>query len=80
MQFNNAAKGPIGGRIWHGFAFKWHSGHASTGMFVKIVSAFPACVASAFLAFSLVGVAPFEGEFSDVTRSYAGKGVVLYTW
>ncbi len=25
-------------------------------------------------------VATFEGEFSDVTRSYAGKGVVRYTW
>jgi autotransporter-associated beta strand protein len=24
--------------------------------------------------------ATFEGEFSDVTRSYAGKGVVAYTW
>lgn len=24
--------------------------------------------------------ATFEGEFSDVTRSYAGKGVVHYTW
>jgi uncharacterized protein with beta-barrel porin domain len=24
--------------------------------------------------------ATFEGEFSDVTRSYAGKGVVRYTW
>jgi uncharacterized protein with beta-barrel porin domain len=24
--------------------------------------------------------AAFEGEFSDVTRSYAGKGVVRYTW
>jgi autotransporter-associated beta strand protein len=24
--------------------------------------------------------ASFEGEFSDVTRSYAGKGVVRYTW
>lgn len=24
--------------------------------------------------------ATFEGEFSDVTRSYAGKGVVLYQW
>jgi len=22
----------------------------------------------------------FEGEFSNVTRSYAGKGVVRYTW
>ncbi len=22
----------------------------------------------------------FEGEFSDVTQSYAGKGVVRYTW
>ena len=22
----------------------------------------------------------FEGEFSDVTRSYAGKAVVRYTW
>jgi hypothetical protein len=22
----------------------------------------------------------FEGEFSDVTRSYAGKGVVRYNW
>jgi hypothetical protein len=22
----------------------------------------------------------FEGEFSDVTRSYAGKGVVRYAW
>jgi uncharacterized protein with beta-barrel porin domain len=28
--------------------------------------------------FSLAGV--FEGEFSNVTRSYAGKGVVRYTW
>jgi uncharacterized protein with beta-barrel porin domain len=27
---------------------------------------------------SLAGT--FEGEFSDVTRSYAGKGVVRYTW
>ncbi len=24
--------------------------------------------------------ATFEGEFSDVTRSYAGKGVVRYSW
>jgi outer membrane autotransporter protein len=24
--------------------------------------------------------ATFEGEFSNVTRSYAGKGVVRYTW
>jgi len=28
--------------------------------------------------FSLAGV--FEGEFSNVTRSYAGKGVVRYAW
>lgn len=24
--------------------------------------------------------ATLEGEFSDVTRSHAGKGVVRYTW
>lgn len=24
--------------------------------------------------------ATFEGEFSDVTRSYAGKGVARYRW
>lgn len=24
--------------------------------------------------------ATFEGEFSDVTTSYAGKGVARYTW
>ena len=24
--------------------------------------------------------ATFEGEFSQVTRSYAGKGVVRYAW
>jgi hypothetical protein len=24
--------------------------------------------------------ATFEGEFSNVTASYAGKGVVRYTW
>ena len=24
--------------------------------------------------------ATFEGEFSDVTTSYAGKGVVRYSW
>jgi hypothetical protein len=24
--------------------------------------------------------ATFEGEFSEVTRSYAGKGVVRYQW
>jgi uncharacterized protein with beta-barrel porin domain len=24
--------------------------------------------------------ATFEGEFSNVTRSYAGKGVVRYVW
>jgi hypothetical protein len=24
--------------------------------------------------------ATFEGEFSNVTSSYAGKGVVRYTW
>jgi hypothetical protein len=23
---------------------------------------------------------PFEGEFSDVTRSFAGKGVARYQW
>jgi len=28
--------------------------------------------------FSLAGT--FEGEFSDVTRSYAGKGVARYSW
>jgi uncharacterized protein with beta-barrel porin domain len=28
--------------------------------------------------FSLAGT--FEGEFSNVTRSYAGKGIVRYTW
>jgi autotransporter-associated beta strand protein len=27
-----------------------------------------------------VAAATFEGEFSNVTRSYAGKGVVRYTW
>ena len=27
---------------------------------------------------SLAGT--FEGEFSDVTRSYAGKGVARYQW
>ena len=26
------------------------------------------------------GAATFEGEFSNVTRSYAGKGVVRYAW
>jgi uncharacterized protein with beta-barrel porin domain len=25
-------------------------------------------------------VATFEGEFSDVARSYAGKGIVRYQW
>jgi hypothetical protein len=24
--------------------------------------------------------ATFEGEFSEVTRSYAGKGIVRYAW
>jgi hypothetical protein len=24
--------------------------------------------------------ATFEGEFSDLTRSYAGKGVARYAW
>jgi len=28
----------------------------------------------------LFAAAAFESEFSDVTRSYAGKGVVRYTW
>jgi hypothetical protein len=28
--------------------------------------------------FSLAGT--FEGEFPNVTRSYAGKSVVLYAW
>ena len=28
--------------------------------------------------FSLAGV--FEGEFSDRTRGYAGKGIVRYQW
>jgi hypothetical protein len=28
--------------------------------------------------FSLAGT--FEGEFSDTTQSYAGKGTVRYTW
>ena len=28
----------------------------------------------------LVGRATFEGEFSNVMSSYAGKGVVRYAW
>ncbi len=38
--------------------------------------------ASAEMAFisGLSLAATFEGEFSDVTRSYAGKGVVRYQW
>jgi hypothetical protein len=28
--------------------------------------------------FSVAGT--FEGEFSNVTRSYGGKGVVRYAW
>ena len=24
--------------------------------------------------------ATFDGEFSDISRSYAGKGVVRYAW
>jgi hypothetical protein len=24
--------------------------------------------------------ATFEGQFSDVTNSYAGKGIVRYSW
>jgi hypothetical protein len=28
----------------------------------------------------LVGRPKFEGEFSGVTRSYAGKGAVRYAW
>jgi hypothetical protein len=24
--------------------------------------------------------ATFEGEFSEITRSYAGKGVLRYAW
>jgi hypothetical protein len=31
-----------------------------------------------WVALSLV--ATFEGEFSDVARSYAGKGIVRYQW
>lgn len=27
-----------------------------------------------------LAAATFEGEFFDVTRSYAGKGVVRYVW
>jgi hypothetical protein len=27
-----------------------------------------------------LAAATLEGEFSDVTRSYAGKGVVRYAW
>ena len=25
-------------------------------------------------------IVTFDGQFSDTTRSYAGKGVVRYTW
>jgi hypothetical protein len=32
------------------------------------------------MAERLVAAATFEGEFSNVTRSYAGKGVVRYAW
>jgi fibronectin-binding autotransporter adhesin len=32
------------------------------------------------LASGLALAATFEGEFSDITRSYAGKGVVRYAW
>jgi len=31
-------------------------------------------------AVRLVGGATFEGEFSGVTNSYAGKGVPRYQW
>jgi hypothetical protein len=30
--------------------------------------------------FAVNEAAIFEGEFSNVTRSYAGKGVVRYAW
>jgi hypothetical protein len=29
---------------------------------------------------STKAAATFEGEFSDLTHSYAGKGVVRYAW
>jgi hypothetical protein len=32
------------------------------------------------MAQRLVSRAIFEGEFSDVSRSYASKGVAGYTW
>jgi len=32
------------------------------------------------MALQTAATATFEGEFSDVTRSYAGKGVVRYVW
>ncbi|MDB5618723.1 MAG: Outer rane autotransporter barrel [Tardiphaga sp.] len=41
-------------------------------------SATPSCEMKFSSGISLA--ATFEGEFSDVTRSYAGKGVVRYQW
>jgi hypothetical protein len=32
------------------------------------------------MAERLVGAGTFEGQFSNVTNSYAGKGVVRYAW
>jgi hypothetical protein len=37
-------------------------------------------LAAALAAMNGWSAATFEGEFSDVTRSYAGKGTVRHAW
>jgi hypothetical protein len=34
----------------------------------------------AWVVFDILGARTFEGEFSNVTRDYAGKGTARYAW
>lgn len=43
-------------------------------------SAFTTASAELKWASGWSALASFEGEFSNVTRSYAGKGAVRYAW
>jgi hypothetical protein len=40
----------------------------------------PAACYFAWVVFDILGARTFEGDFSNVTRSSAGKGTVRYAW
>ena len=61
-----------------------HPGRTSSSLRPRISFRYTHAFTTASAEMKFIGglslAATFEGEFSDVTRSYAGKGTVRYAW